>query len=202
MKVNSQKGSIQFLVVGFLAVALLIVTGIIFYSTAMKTNNVQGYSVAQAQLPASSTCTADMMVCSASLKTCCPGYIARSCTIGVGVAKDRPFAATKGTVCVKVPTRPVTPTPNDKPAPLRCGIASRCRIPVGAACCKGFESSAEGCANTSLKRCLPVDTDGDDIPDLWDDDINGDGTPDVQNPALYGRNSRIFTLPTTPPPVK
>lgn len=197
----NEKGTAQLFLVALLAFVLLTISGVVFYKTFNSSEDVQGYSIAQ--VPATTPCSRDTLICSATPKTCCTGYSLRTCTVSVGVAKDRPFAATKGTVCVKTVTAPSNPTtPADKPLPLKCGVAPRCRIPSGAACCKGFEASTEGCANQSFKRCLPIDTDGDDIPDLWDDDINGDGTPDVQNPSLYGRNSRIFTLPTTPPPVK
>ncbi len=217
---NNQKGIAQLFLVASFALAVLALSGAVFYKTVRSSDDVQGYSVSQL-LPrpdaptTAMPCTKEMMVCSTTPKRCCTGYILRGCTTFNGVAKDRPFEAIKGMVCV----RSSGTTTTIKPTPLTpghlCSRSPRCAASDKTACCAGFEASTEGCTSAGVKRCLLKDADKDGIPDLWDDDADGDGIPkkddkdddgdgipDVDvatgRPRGFPEDPRIYIGPDTP----
>lgn len=176
---DNQKGFAQLFLVASFAFAVVALSGVVFYKAARTNDNVQGYSVSQLLpkpgVPSSSPCTREMMVCSTAPKKCCTGYILRGCTTFNGVAKDRPFEAVKGTVCVRSSGTPNTIKPVVPPLGQVCSRSPRCTSPSQISCCDGFEESNDGCPTANVKRCLPKDTDKDGTPDLWDDDADGDG---------------------------
>lgn len=224
MIATNEKGIAQLFLVAAFAFAVLTLSGAVFYKTVRSSNNVQGYSISQL-LPKTTApvtnmpCTKEMMVCSATPKKCCTGYILRGCTTFNGVAKDSPFEAVKGTVCIRNSGTPNTPRPTPLTPGQVCSRSPRCTASDKVACCAGFEASTDGCASASVKRCLPKDTDKDGIPDLWDDDADGDGilkkddpdddgdgVPDVDEatgrPKGFPEDPRIYIRPNTPLPLQ
>jgi hypothetical protein len=218
---DNQKGIAQLFLVAAFAFAVLSLSGVVFYKTVKSSDNVRGYSISQLTKPNSPAtnmpCTKDMMVCSTTTKRCCSGYILRGCTTFNGVAKDRPFEATKGTVCVKSSGGTVVKDLSGVGLGI-CSRNSRCSVSTQAVCCSGFEASTEGCTTEGAKRCLPKDTDKDGIPDLWDDDADGDGIvkkddtdddgdgiPDVDTTTGRSRgfpvDPRVNFVPVRPLPV-
>ena len=217
---DNQKGIAQLFLVASFAFAVLALSGVVFYKTVRTNNNVQGYSIAQIlpknTLPtANMPCTKSMMICSAVPKKCCTGYILRGCTTFNGVAKDRPFEAVKGTVCVRSSNSPTTAKPTPLTPGQVCSRSPRCIGSEKVSCCAGFEPSTDGCTNTNAKRCLPKDTDNDGTPDLWDEDADGDGLskkddadddgdgiPDIDEitgkPKGFPEDPRIYIRPGAP----
>lgn len=184
---DNQKGIAQLFLVASFAFAVLALSGVVFYKTVRSGDDVQGYAVSQL-LPRTSPpavgmpCTKEMMVCSATPKKCCTGYILRGCTTFDGVAKDRPFDAAKGTVCVKSAGGAIIKQLPGIGNTNSCSRTSRCTVSAQLECCAGFEASTDGCTTTTVKRCLPKDTDKDGTPDLWDDDADGDGVLKADDP--------------------